>query len=56
MASVRDLKIRELKQLAKERGLKGYSKKIKLNWFKCYKPLIQIKMYPVVNMKRKKTL
>ena len=29
MASVRDLKIRELKQLAKERGLKGYSKKNK---------------------------
>jgi len=26
MASVRDLKIKELKQLAKERGLKGYSK------------------------------
>ena len=33
MASVRDLKIRELTQLAKERGLKGYSKKINMN---CY--------------------
>jgi len=27
MASVRDLKITELTQLAKERGFKGYSKK-----------------------------
>ena len=33
MASVRDLKIRELIQLAKERDLKGYSKKINMNWY-----------------------
>jgi len=33
MASVRDLNITELTQHAKERGLKGYSKKINLNWY-----------------------
>ena len=33
MASVRDLKVKKLTQLAKERGLKGYSKKINRN---CY--------------------
>ena len=33
MASVRDLKVRELTKLAKARGLKGYSKKINLNWY-----------------------
>jgi len=38
MASVRDLNIskltvKKLTQLAKERGLKGYSKKINLNWY-----------------------
>jgi len=38
MASVRNLNIRELTvkkltQLAKKRGLKGYSKKINLNWY-----------------------
>ena len=33
MASVRDLNIRELTQLANKRGLKGYSKEINLNWY-----------------------
>ena len=38
MASVRDLHIskltvKKLTQLAKERDLKGYSKKINLNWY-----------------------
>ena len=33
MASVSDLNVRELTQLAKERGLKGYSKKINMNWY-----------------------
>ena len=58
MASVTDLNIRELTikkltELAKKRGLKGYSKKINLNWygywnhkktlFLCYHHKLQVK-------------
>ena len=42
MASVRDLNIRELTvkkltELAQKRDLKGYSKKINLNWYGYWK-------------------
>ena len=46
MASVRDLKVRELTELAKERGLKGYSNKNKSELLR----LLEAQENPLTNL------